>query len=230
MQDITEVIERAMLLNMTNCYLDEDKCIYLRGSDVEFKLDRYIELLDENMNIIEIPEGITHVKILGSNLYKGTGYVFKFPSTLLSVYTLHNPSLKNAINMSLCYCYANFLDCLRNSTLDFSNCNKIIRISRNSFASYSIKELLFSASVQEIGSHAFDSSDIRILSLPIVKKLGSDAFVHANVKHLKVSNETNLNVDSGPDEIKELYLGRAIKNGKIKLSYTKKFKGLLNLK
>lgn len=200
-----DTVERAIALGFNDYFLDDDHCICLKDYGVLFLLDKYVSLLDSSERIVEIPEGVTHVKMFGGSRYNANGYLFVFPSTLQCLFSFYGNNTNYSVSMALCEADHNFGECLSNSLLDFTRCSQITTIRRNAFASYMMNTLLFNKSVQTIEPHAFDNVDILHLSLPGVDSMEDDTVFHeANIRSLDMK---------GANNGKEKHVKR-VKNGK----------------
>lgn len=199
MEYVQEAIERAMLLNLNDVYLDSTQCLYIMDKHVYFYLDNYVQVTDETC--IEIPEGVHYVFMFNDiKVYGGKSYVISFPESLLSVgrvtVTDHyiNLAMKDVVNK-------NDFQCLSNIVLDFRRCNNIISIWQRCFSNLKLKELYFSNTVTEFYHCSFQRCSIDRLYAPGVSKIGGESFNLAQINEIELGKLEVFYKDSFVDAV-----------------------------
>ena len=189
MFDIGEMVERAMLLDLNNQYIDVDKVLYISEGKPCVYLDNLVKISDEGTRRFVIPEGIVEVYIdVYSDYYKrGIPYEFIFPASATFIGVKSRSDYENSIQLSQ-QCGKNMRDKFMLSTFDFRKCNKITRVY-GMMTHMHVNKVLLNESVTTLASASFYETTIREVSAPGVKVVENNVFKDACITKLNIGRK-----------------------------------------
>lgn len=182
MSYLQDVLDRAMLLNLSDCFLDSDKCLYINDTGkLYFYLDSYIAYTHDSY--VEVPEGVDYVFMLGRrDYYDGLNCTIVFPESLVAV------ARSSLIDYKINFRMLDILQVydLSGLVLDFRKCKKLCCVTKESFYNLKIKELYLNESVKTLLYCAFSSAVMERLEAPGVEHVGGDTFHDSAIRELRL--------------------------------------------
>lgn len=185
---LSEIKDRANLLNLDSEFIDVDKCYYIKNGLLVFYVDNYIRATNKLKVTIEEDIDVVCIDFYSDVYDSDKAYTFIFPSTCVGVCKSIEDYKKNAVHTigyKDSYGYHSLIDKFKKSTFDFRKCTKLYEVTRF-FEHCEIKSILFSDSVLKFDSSAFAQSHIQTLIAPGVCEVGSNCFSKAYVEKLKL--------------------------------------------
>lgn len=184
MVDIQDMLDRAMLLNLSDCFLDSDECIYINEDHrVVLYLDNYIKNNKEPR--IEIPEIISVVHMFEDlDVYDNIKCTIVFPESVL--YVGNEGYLEGAINFHMIG--TQYVVDLQGLTLDFEKSSKLQCVNPACFYGLNIGNIYFGPSVWEFQFLSFKDTNIKRLYAPGVYAIQDNTFADANIGELKLGS------------------------------------------